>query len=116
MATFRIHKPVYWMHRPASPKHKANIGDLLQETLIKKNPIIGASWFKYSLIAQVILFLPLPALLILYYHAPFIIIAVTVTLFFVNIIDDMAGSGTRAITSVFAIALIDLFMLAMFVL
>jgi hypothetical protein len=115
MAAIKIHTPFYWLYKTANSRHKIGIWDEL-EAFADNNAINGTLWFKISLIAQVILFLLLPALLIFYYQVPFIILAVTLTLFFINIIDGMAGSGRRAITSVFAIAVIDLLMLALFVL
>src|ERR1019366_3999651 len=73
-------------------------------------------WYMVSLIAQGVLFLTLPALLMYYYHAPIIVLVVTLTLYFANIIAGMGGSGIRTLISLFAIsAFVHLMMLAVFV-
>lgn len=74
-------------------------------------------WFMVSLMAQGVLFLPVPAVLLYYFNAPIIVLAVTLTLFFANIIAGMGGLGIRAIISLFAISTaIHLLMLAIFIL
>lgn len=74
-------------------------------------------WFMVSLIAQGVLFLPLPAALIYYYHAPILILAITLTLFFANIIAGMGGSNIRVTLSLFVISIIvHMVMLAVFIL
>jgi len=52
------------------------------------------AWFMISLLAQAVLILPIPAVLIYYYNAPESILAVTLGLFFANIIAGMGGSKT----------------------
>lgn len=49
-------------------------------------------WFMISLLAQSVLFLPVPAALIYYYDASIWVLAVTVLTFFANIIAGMGGS------------------------
>ncbi|HVS92165.1 MAG TPA: hypothetical protein VHE59_09050 [Mucilaginibacter sp.] len=49
-------------------------------------------WFMVSLLAQSVLFLPVPAALMYYYDAPIWVLAVTVVTFFANIIAGMGGS------------------------
>ncbi|MGF7080233.1 hypothetical protein [Mucilaginibacter sp. UYCu711] len=74
-------------------------------------------WFMVSLIFQGVLFLPLPAVLIYYFNAPTLILAVTLSLFFANIITGMSGSGIRTILNLFAVSfLAHLIMLAIFAL
>ena len=74
-------------------------------------------WFMVSLIAQGVLFLPVPAVLMYYYNAPIIVLGVTMVLFFANIIAGMGGSGIRVlITFLFSSIIIHLLMLAVFVL
>jgi len=56
-------------------------------------------WYLVSLIAQGVLFLPLPAALIYFYNAPVMILAVTLILYFANIIAGMGGSNIRVTLS-----------------
>ena len=74
-------------------------------------------WYLVSMIAQGVLFLPVPAVLMYYFNAPIIVLAITMTLFFSNIIAGMGGAGIRVLMLLFAIsAIIHLLMLAIFVL
>lgn len=74
-------------------------------------------WYMVSLIAQGVLFLPLPAALIDYYNAPVLILAVTLILYFANIIAGMGGSKIRVTLSLFLVSvIIHLTMLAIFIL
>ena len=74
-------------------------------------------WFMVSLIVQGVLFLPLPAVLIYYFNAPTLILAVTLGLFFANIITGMSGSGIRTTLNLFAVSfLAHLLMLIAFAL
>jgi hypothetical protein len=63
-------------------------------------------WYLLSMIVQGVFFLPIPALLIYTFHAPVIILFVTLGLFFANIIAGMGGLGIRAIISLFAVSFI----------
>ena len=60
------------------------------------------AWFLFSLIAQGVLILPIPAVLMFYYQAPVAILGVTMVLFFSNIIAGMGGLGIRVIMLLFA--------------
>ncbi len=72
-------------------------------------------WFLISLIGQGVLFLPIPAVLMYYYNAPIIVLIVTLSLFFANVIAGMGGSGMRTLVSLFALSIIiHLLMLAVF--
>jgi len=62
------------------------------------------AWFFISLLTQGVLFLPVPALLIYYFSAPVIIVTVTLSLFFANVIAGMGGSSIRTMISLFAIS------------
>jgi len=62
------------------------------------------AWFFVSLLAQGVLFLPIPALLIYYFSAPVLIVTVTLALFFANVIAGMGGSGIRTMISWFALS------------
>ena len=63
-------------------------------------------WFMVSLIAQGVLFLPIPAVLLYYFHAPIAILAVTLGLFFSNIIAGMGGAGIRVMLGFFAFSIL----------
>jgi hypothetical protein len=63
-------------------------------------------WFMVSLIAQGVLFLPVPAVLLYYFHAPIAVLAITLGLFFSNIIAGMGGAGIRVMLSFFAFSII----------
>ncbi|WP_295792969.1 hypothetical protein [Mucilaginibacter sp.] len=63
-------------------------------------------WFLLSLVFQGVFFLPLPALLIYYFNAPTLIVVVTLTLFFANIIAGMGGAGIKALLKLFAASIV----------
>ncbi|WP_374950739.1 hypothetical protein [Mucilaginibacter sp.] len=73
-------------------------------------------WFIVSLIAQGVLFLPIPAALIYYLQAPLAVLAVTLGLYFANIISGMGGAGIR-VTLLFFLAsvIIHVLMIALFI-
>ncbi|MET3977462.1 hypothetical protein ABIB62_000028 [Mucilaginibacter sp. UYP25] len=73
-------------------------------------------WFIVSLIAQGVLFLPVPAALIYYFNAPLAVLAVTLGLYFANIISGMGGAGIR-VTLLFFLAsvIIHLLMISIFI-
>src|SRR5271170_5350583 len=54
-------------------------------------------WFLFSLIFQGVLFLPIPAILMYYYHASIIVLPITFGLYLGNIIVGMGGSGIRVV-------------------
>jgi len=75
------------------------------------------AWFMISLLAQSVLVLPVPAALMYYFNAPIWVLAITVSLFFANIVAGMSGSKISvlmaliAITTVVHIAMIMTFVL-----
>ena len=73
-------------------------------------------WFIVSLIAQGVLFLPVPAALIYYFQAPLVVLAVTLGLYFANIISGMGGAGIR-VTLLFFLAsvIIHVLMIALLI-
>ncbi|MCR8559598.1 hypothetical protein KXD93_18210 [Mucilaginibacter sp. BJC16-A38] len=74
-------------------------------------------WFVVSLIAQGVLFLPVPAILIYYYNAPVLIVVATLALFFANVIAGMGGAGIRTLlTLFFASVIAHLLILIVFIL
>lgn len=74
------------------------------------------AWFYISLISQGVLFLPIPALLSYYFNAPIVVLIISLSLYFANIIAGMGGSGIRTIISLFAISIVAHFiMLLVFV-
>ena len=74
-------------------------------------------WFTVSLILQGVFFLPIPAVLTYYYNAPVYLLIITLSMFFINIISGMGGSGIRVTLSLFALSiLVHLTMLAIYIL
>jgi hypothetical protein len=61
-------------------------------------------WFMVSLIAQGVLFLPIPAVLLFYFNAPLAVLAITLGLFFSNIIAGMGGAGIRVMLGFLALS------------
>jgi hypothetical protein len=53
--------------------------------------------FMVSLLAQSVLLLPVPAVLMYYYDAPVSVLAISVLLFFVNLVAGMGGSKTSVL-------------------
>jgi hypothetical protein len=52
-------------------------------------------WFFITLVGQGVLFLPIPAVLMYYYDAPIIVLAITMVCFFTTLIANMGGEGIR---------------------
>lgn len=74
-------------------------------------------WFLVSLLFQGVLILPVPAALIYYANAPVAVLAITLTLFFANIIAGMGGAGIKTLLWLFASSVaIHLLMILAFVL
>jgi hypothetical protein len=73
-------------------------------------------WFFFSLVFQGVLFLPIPAVLLYYYHAPLIVLPITFGLYLANIIVGMGGSGIRVVLGLlFFSVLVNLTMLALYI-
>jgi hypothetical protein len=86
-------------------------------TIIDSQADSKTLWFMISLIAQGVLFLPIPAVLTFYYHAPVMVLAITLPLFFANIVMGMSGAGIRTIMGLFITSIIiHLIMLAVYIL
>jgi hypothetical protein len=74
-------------------------------------------WYLFALVFQGVFFLPVPAVLMYYFHAPIAILPVTFGLYLGSIIVGMGGSGIRVVIGWFLLsALINLSMLAFFTL
>ena len=71
----------------------------LEDTQTKRKTM----WFTLSLIVQGI-FLPVPAYLIFYHHAPVFLGILSLTLYFSNLIAGMGGESIRATLSIFVIS------------
>jgi|SRR6185312_537916 len=75
------------------------------------------AWYMVSMIAQGVLFLPVPALLLYYFNAPLYVLVITLGLFFSNIIAGMGGASVRTLISLFAVsAIVHIIMLMLFIL
>jgi len=95
MATI-LTTPAAWSYNKAveasSPSTEAKLN-----LFFEKQAKFETGWFLLSLMLQGIFCLPVPAVLIYYFHAPVYIVVVTLGLFFANIIAGMASIGVRAI-------------------
>lgn len=113
MATIKIQSQANWSTEMAHPK-----ANLWYKWLAFADSQADSKtlWFMVSLIAQGVLCLPLPAVLIYYYNAPTLILTITLGLFFANIIAGMGGSSIRTILGLFAISvIIQVIMIAIFI-
>lgn len=74
-------------------------------------------WYIVSMIAQGVLFLPVPAVLIYYFNAPLFLLPITLILFFGNIIGGMSGAGIRFLVLLFLTSvLVHITMLSIYLL
>jgi hypothetical protein len=114
MVTLKLNAP-QWAAETEAQKNNTNLWNKWLVIADSQTPN-KTMWFLVSLIAQGVLFLPIPAALMYYYNAPIIVLAVTMILFFANIIASMGGSGIRTVLAFFAISvLLHLLMLAIFI-
>jgi hypothetical protein len=105
MATLKTITPTTW----ALDNHTAT----RQVTIVDKFNAFADSqkerhavWFMVSLIVMGVLMLPVPAVLMYYYNAPLIVLGVTMTCFFGNIIANMGGAGIRTTLLFFATSMV----------
>ncbi|RBQ06782.1 hypothetical protein [Pedobacter miscanthi] len=63
-------------------------------------------WFFLALMIHGVLFLASPAILIGYFGAPVLVLAITIINFFANLIANMGGAGIRTTVSLFYLGLI----------
>lgn len=59
-------------------------------------------WFFLTLVVHGVLILPVPAVLIYYFHAPDAVLAITMMCFFINIVANMGGAGIKTTIGFFA--------------
>ena len=111
-----INVPSHWADNTASPVASKNLWHKwldYTDTQAENRTF----WFLFSLLAQGVLFLPIPAVLMFYYNAPIIVLIVTMASFFANVIAGMSGSGIRVLLTLFAGSVIaHVLMLAIFIL
>jgi hypothetical protein len=88
-----ITAPAHWVNSN-NIQHKLSFWDKWN-AFADKQADSKTLWFIVSLIAQGVLFLPVPAALIYYFQAPLAVLAVTLGLYFANIISGMGGAGIR---------------------
>jgi hypothetical protein len=116
MTTLKLNPLNNWIAKPAISTQKNNIYNRWV-AFTNSQAKTKTQWYLISMMVQGVLFLPIPAVLIYYYHAPIIVLAVTMTLFFTNIIAGMGGSKIGTLMSLFALSiLIHLCMLGIFIL
>lgn len=72
-------------------------------------------WFFMTLMVHGVFFLASPAILIGFFNAPLIVLAITIINFFINLIANMGGAGIRTTLTLFYIGLvINLTMILMY--
>ncbi|WP_413666810.1 hypothetical protein ACEN9X_20025 [Mucilaginibacter sp. Mucisp86] len=120
MATLKINAPEWTAANTSANTTNTKVNNNIWNKLIAfadsqaPNKTI---WFMFSLVSQGVLFLPIPAFLLYYYNAPIAILAVTLVLFFGNIIAGMGGLGIRSLLGLFAFSvLVHITMLLVFML
>ncbi len=115
MTTMKMSAAENWINGLTAAEQKVNIYNkwlAFEDSQAQSKTL----WYLVSIIAQGVLFLPIPAVLMYYFSAPIIVLIITMTLFFSNVIAGMGGSGIRTLISLFAISIIvHLFMLALFI-
>ena len=105
-----------WASEATPQTHKFTLYDkwLALEDTQSENKTL---WYLVSMVAQGVFFLPIPAVLMYFFNAPIIVLVITLTLFFANIIAGMGGAGIRTLMSLFAASIIiHLLMLLIFML
>lgn len=111
-----INVPTQWAAQSEAKKIQSNIWKRWL-TVIDDQAPNETLWYIVSLIAQGVLFLPLPAVLIYYFNAPVSILVITLSLYFANIIAGMGGAGIRIMLAFFMLSVfIHLIMLVVFTL
>jgi len=94
-----------WAHERAEA-NLATTTDAKLSAFFERQAPYPTIWFLFSLTFQGVVFLPLPVVLIDYFHAPVYILVVTMGLFFANLIAGMANSGVRTIISLLASSIV----------
>ena len=101
MATIKTTIPQQWAQTEASTNSNLNIWNKLAAFADTQKPN-RTLWFFLNLTVHGVFILPLPVVLIYYFGAPVAILGITMTLFFVNIVANMGGSGIRTTLGLFA--------------
>lgn len=74
------------------------------------------AWYLFSLVFQGVFFLPIPAVLLYFYHASIFVLPVAFGFYMANIIIGMGGSGIRVVLGALALSiLVNLSMLAFYI-
>jgi hypothetical protein len=93
-----------WPQATATANNKTLLGKIL--AWADEQAPNRTMWFMVALIAQGVLFLPVPAVLLYYFEAPIMLLAITLGLFFSNIIAGMGGAGIRVLLGLFAFSVL----------
>ncbi|QEC79554.1 hypothetical protein [Mucilaginibacter ginsenosidivorax] len=92
---------VQWTAQPTTKKSTNSLA-YKWNTFVNSQTESKTLWFLVSLVFQGVFFLPVPAFLIYYFNAPILVLVVTLTLFFANIIAGMGGAGIKTLLTLFA--------------
>lgn len=101
MATIKTSLPQNWAQTEALSNNNLNIWSKLAAFADTQKPN-RTLWFFLNLTVHGVFILPLPVVLIYYFGAPVAILGITMTLFFINIVANMGGSGIRTTLGLFA--------------
>jgi len=104
MSTFKLNAPANWSNERAELNSESTYNKFTVFALSQAK--YRTAWFLVSLVAQSVLFLPVPAVLIYYYDAPVLVLAVTMALFFANVIAGMGGAGIKSMIMLFALSIV----------
>ena len=104
MATIKTTLPKQWAQTEALSNNNLNIWSRLNAYADTQKPN-HTLWFFINLTLHGVFILPLPVVLIYYFGAPVIILAITLIVFFLNIIANMGGSGIRTTLKLFAVSI-----------
>lgn len=95
MATFKTIAPAAWpLQEEATTYNRVTLWSKFSQfaDMQKGNRTL---WFFINLMVHGVVFLPLPAVLMYYYDANIVVLAVTMGCFFTNLIANMGGAGIR---------------------
>ncbi len=112
MNTIKLESTLGWTSAKVATDKQSTVYDRILDFADSQNNNKTA-WFLVSLVAQGVLFLPVPAALIYYFNAPVLVLAITMILFFANIIAGMGGASIRTLIFLFAASImVNLAMIA----
>lgn len=105
MNTLKTTVPVSWTVKQETTHERFNPIKKFNEFADGQKHMHALWWF-VNLMVHGTLVLAVPAVLIYYYNAPVIVLAVTTTCFFTTFVANMCGSGIRTTLATFFLSLL----------